>query len=110
MEAPTTDDLFGLVTASVAAGEDRLEQVYLWRFDRLITVSKSAFGASAAFVAALLAAASPRAWQLVLGLGVSAASLAVGIERHARIGTLCYDYLDTLRIYGLLKNEGLVTE
>jgi hypothetical protein len=107
-QAVTKEQVVELARAQVRDGEDRIERVYRWQFERALTAVKALFVAVASLLGATLTAivhgAIPVAsWQTVMVAAALVGSIAIAGCQYVRLGRLYGKYLESLRVFAVVQ-------
>lgn len=97
-------DLIELATSDVLDGEDRIEKIFDWHFDRIKTTAQWMLGAAASLFIAVVVGFSRDEltipwWQSGLLAVLAFATGAVGAYRLSSLGSVNRQYLAALRLY-----------
>jgi hypothetical protein len=103
-----TEDVLRLVASQVVGAEDRIERVYLWKFDRLMAAVKGAFVIAASLLAPLATVffegnVQAQWWWVLLLLTGLVAVGAFGFFSYRRLGQIYWAYLDNLLMLGFAR-------
>jgi hypothetical protein len=112
--AMTKEQVVELATAHVGRGEDRIERVYRWQFERAVAALKATFVAAGSILGATLTAivhgAPPVAsWQTVVAAAALVGSVAIAACQDVRLGRLYGKYLESLHFFAVVQ-RGLENE
>lgn len=107
----TKEQVVELARADVDRSTDRLEQVYRWRVERVLTTMRATFVVAGSILGAWLAAVFAKADRagtpeaVITGAGL-ACSFAAAAYQYARLGRLYDNYLKSLRLLRVVQRPG----
>jgi hypothetical protein len=105
----TREQVVELARVDVERSADRIDRIYEWRVEGILTSMRATFVLAGSIIGAWLAAVFARAevgrWQGVIAATGLAGSLAAVIYQRAQLERLSEDYLQSLRTLGLVQRE-----
>ena len=106
----TREQVVDLARVDVEGTADRIDRVYGWRVERVLTTLRATLVLAGSIVGAWFAAVFARAeqvgtWQGVIAATGLAGALAAVIYQRAQLDRLSEDYLESLRTLGLVERE-----
>jgi hypothetical protein len=104
----TKEQLVQLARADIDRSADRIERLYGWEVERLLTVARAALVLAGSIlglvVAALLETSAPVGpWQILVAATALGASLIAVVFLYARLGRLFGSYLESLRLFAVVQ-------
>jgi hypothetical protein len=102
------DRLVQLARDDVDRGADRIERLYGWEVERLLTMVRAALALAGSIlglaVATLFAENAPVGlWQILVAATALGASLSVVVFLYTRLGRLFGNYLESLRLFAVIQ-------
>lgn len=106
----TREQVVELARVDVERSADRIDRVYGWRVERVLTTMRATFVLGGSIVGAWLTAvfASDEQigrWQNVIAVAGLAGSFAAAIYQRAQLERLSDDYLQSLHTLGLVQRD-----
>jgi hypothetical protein len=106
--ALTREQVAELATAQIGHGEDRIERVYRWQFERALAALKASFVVAGSILGVTLTAvvhgAVPVAsWRTVVVAAALVGSVAIARCQYVRLGRLYGKYLESLRVFAVVQ-------
>jgi hypothetical protein len=106
--AITKEQVVVLATAQVGHGEDRIERVYRWQFERAPAALKASFVAAGSILGATLTAivhggVPVASWRAVVVAAALVGSGAITGCQYVRLGRLYGKYLESLRVFAVVQ-------
>jgi hypothetical protein len=97
-------------TAKIGGGEDRIERVYRWQFERALAAVRAAFVAAgwilAGALTAIIRGGVPFAsWRTLIVATALVGSVAVAVCQYVRLGRLYGKYLESLRVFAVVQRR-----
>lgn len=104
----TKEQVVELATLGVDRGEDRIERVYRWQFERALAAVRAEFVAAGSIVVATLTAIINGAvpvvsWQTLALATALTGSAAIAGCQYMRLGRLYGKYLESLHVFALVE-------
>jgi hypothetical protein len=103
----TKEQVAELARAQVRDGEDRIERVFRWQFERALAAMKALFVAAASILGATLTAIHGTipvaSWQTVMVAVGLVGSMAIAVCQYVRLGRLYGKYLESLRVFAVVQ-------
>jgi hypothetical protein len=108
--AMTREQVVELARVDVERSADRIDRVYGWRVERVLTSMRTTFVLAGSIIGAWLAPVFTRAeqvgnWQDVIAATGLAGSVAAVIYQRAQLERLAEDYFQSLYTLGLVQRE-----
>ena len=106
----TKEQVVELARLDVEGSADRIDRIYGWRVERLLTTMRATFVLAGSIIGAWFAAVFARGeqigrWQNVIAVTGLAGALAAVIYQRALLERLSEDYLQSLYTLGLVQRE-----
>jgi hypothetical protein len=97
-----------LATAKVERGSDRIERLYGWEIERVLTGMRALLAVGGSTVGLVIAAIFGEAgrvgpWQIVVAVAALGVSLGALVYLHAKLGRLYGNYLESLHLFAVLQ-------
>lgn len=106
--AMTKEQVVELATARIGRGEDRIERVYRWQFERALAALKASFVAAGSILGATLTAVVHgvvpiASWRTVMVAAALIGSGAIAGCQYVRLGRLYGKYLESFRVFAVVQ-------
>ena len=106
----TREQVVELARVDVERSADRIDRVYGWRVERVLTTMRATFVLAGSIIGAWLTAVFASGgqigrWQNVIAVAGLASSFAAVIYQRALLERLSEDYLQSLHTVGLVQRE-----
>ena len=106
--AMTKEQVVELARLNVERSADRIDRVYGWQVERVLTTLRATFVFAGAILGAWFAAVFARAerpamWQVVIGAAGLGVSFAGVLYQNAQLDRLYDNYFESLRLLGVVQ-------
>jgi hypothetical protein len=100
-----------LAAAKVDRGADRIEQVYSWEIERVLTGVRAALAVGGSIVGLIIAtvfggAGRVEPWQVLVAVAAFGVSVGALVFLHTKLGRLYGNYLESLHLFAVVQRGG----
>ena len=94
--------------AKVDRGADRIERVYCWEVERILTGVRAALAVAGSVVALVIAAVLEEVgqvgpWQILVAAAALGISVGAAVFLHAKLSRLFGNYLESLHVFAVVQ-------